>query len=351
MYEELKSLIKDIHDRTGIDFALYSGSGEPIAAVPEWNGVFDIDSVDFDNNICVDLKSGLTYFVVDLKGTVIYGAVSGTDENAVRYSNLISALVESNCKSVRGEPSRAEMLQSILLGNATRGDMRIYAEKLAFSSGFYYVYSVGTTASTDELLNFLNSLSNSKNDMAVLISENKIAYIKSVENIDEFITPYEFANMMVKNIYEELAMNVYVCYGAIAKGPEDFYECFNQANMGLEMGKRFNSNKNIFSYKEFILVNILDELPKHTKIMFRKKLLSSPITDVLTDADLKQTAEVFLNHSLNLSETARALYVHRNTLMYRLDKIERDTGLNIRNFADALTFRLLEILYELTEKF
>ena len=66
--------------------------------------------------------------------------------------------------------------------------------------------------------------------------------------------------------------------------------------------------------------------------------------EIFTDKEMTDTAEEFLDSSLNVSETARKLYLHRNTLIYRLDKIEKETGLNIRKFSDAITFRLITIL-------
>ena len=62
------------------------------------------------------------------------------------------------------------------------------------------------------------------------------------------------------------------------------------------------------------------------------------------------TAEAFLQNNLNVSETSRLLYMHRNTLLYRLDKIEKATGLNVRQFADAVSFRVLTVMYKLLGK-
>ena len=77
-------------------------------------------------------------------------------------------------------------------------------------------------------------------------------------------------------------------------------------------------------------------------------LLDGEAKELLKDEDMVNTAEEFLENNLNVSETARNLYMHRNTLMYRLDKIERVMGLNLRNFSDAVTFRVITILYKLT---
>ena len=71
------------------------------------------------------------------------------------------------------------------------------------------------------------------------------------------------------------------------------------------------------------------------------------LDEVFDDTEIAETAEAFLESSLNVSEASRTLFMHRNTLMYRLDKIERITGLNIRKFSDAVTFRILSVLHRL----
>ena len=79
-------------------------------------------------------------------------------------------------------------------------------------------------------------------------------------------------------------------------------------------------------------------------IKYFDSLLEKNGADVITDEELMDTAEEFMKNSLNISETSRNMYIHRNTLIYRLDKIEKEMGLNLRNFSDAITFRLIKIL-------
>ena len=97
-----------------------------------------------------------------------------------------------------------------------------------------------------------------------------------------------------------------------------------------------------------MLIKLLSELPREKLTRYRAMLLDKGFEDVLKDEELMSTAEMFMKNSLNVSETSRMMYMHRNTLMYRLDKIERATGLNIRNFSDAFTFRMLTLIQKLS---
>ena len=108
-----------------------------------------------------------------------------------------------------------------------------------------------------------------------------------------------------------------------------------------------NSKGEIHTYKEYVLVKMLEDLPKYKLNEYLETLLESGASGIFSDQEMTNTAEEFLENSLNISETSRNLYLHRNTLTYRLDKIEKMTGLNIRKFSDAVTFRLITILSRL----
>ena len=108
-----------------------------------------------------------------------------------------------------------------------------------------------------------------------------------------------------------------------------------------------NSKGEVHSFKEYMLIKMIEDLPKYKLNEYLETLLDSGAREIFLDDEMINTAEEFLENSLNVSETSRKLYLHRNTLTYRLDKIEKATGLNIRKFSDAVTFRLITILSKL----
>ena len=99
-----------------------------------------------------------------------------------------------------------------------------------------------------------------------------------------------------------------------------------------------------------MLVKMLEDVPESKLMEYLGEMTDEGARDIFEDAEMVNTAEEFLQSSLNVSETSRKLYMHRNTLLYRLDKIEKATGLNIRQFPDAVSFRVLTILYRLLGK-
>ena len=122
---------------------------------------------------------------------------------------------------------------------------------------------------------------------------------------------------------------------------------FQQAMTTLRVSTAMNSKGEVHTFKEFLLVKMLEDIPKFKLNEYLEILLDSDAKSVFSDPEMINTAEEFLENTLNASETSKKLYLHRNTLTYRLDKIERSTGLNIRRFSDAMTFRLITYLYKL----
>ena len=125
---------------------------------------------------------------------------------------------------------------------------------------------------------------------------------------------------------------------------------YQQALGALRYGETLGQKDRVYSYKDFILVKMLEELPQSKLQQYFSLLSLDHVKEIFDDGEMMTTAKEFLRNNLNVSEAARSMYLHRNTLTYRLDKIERATGLNIRTFADAVSFHLLSLLYPFVKK-
>ena len=128
---------------------------------------------------------------------------------------------------------------------------------------------------------------------------------------------------------------------------EDVGKSYQQAGAALRLAAMLRAKGNVHSYREFVLMKMLEDIPEAKLSEYLSMLLDGAAKELLKDEDMVNTAEEFLENNLNVSETSRTLYMHRNTLMYRLDKLERVTGLNLRKFSDAVTFRVITILNRL----
>ena len=112
-----------------------------------------------------------------------------------------------------------------------------------------------------------------------------------------------------------------------------------QADMALEVGRVFYEEKTILAYNELGIGRLIHQLPESLCQMFLREVFDGDVVGMFDDEEL-QTVFTFFDNNLNISETARQLYIHRNTLVYRLEKIQKKTGLDVRVFEDALTFKI-----------
>ncbi len=355
MQEQLKVIISDIEAKTARAVVVYDFLGECLAKAEGALDGYEFKPISinaFVDGIFQDLSSGYTYFLINVNflSEPLIGVMLGVDKTTSDFAFMTSAVIENAFRNFNFEPSTTEAFSSLLLGTASTLEIKRIKEKYGFENGLYYVYAISVEGDKiGEIMNFLTSFSTSQLDICVLVEDNVLAYVKYINPEEESIGSTELAVMLAENIRTELCLTVNICAGTHATGLHEFRESYAQAVAGLRMGKYFNYTGRVYSYKEFLMMSILEELPRKVIENYKRRNLDQNTVAVFEDSDLTLTAEVFMNHSLNISETARSLYVHRNTLMYRLDKIERDTGLNIRVFSDAVTFRILEILYKMNE--
>ena len=130
-----------------------------------------------------------------------------------------------------------------------------------------------------------------------------------------------------------------VAYGTLVDELRDVSRSYKEASVALEVGRVFYAEKNILAYDRLGIGRLIHQLPASLCEMFLKEVFEGDAVDLFEEDELT-TVYTFFDNNLNISETSRQLYVHRNTLVYRLEKIQKRTGLDVRVFDDALTFKI-----------
>ena len=170
------------------------------------------------------------------------------------------------------------------------------------------------------------------------------------DETEECQSTVDYAEFLVQSLKEELGVDARAGVGPVVKELKDAALSYAGADNALRYADVFNVSGSVHSYREFILVKMLESVPESKLAEYFAELSDEKLKEIFDDEEMLNTAEAFLQSSLNVSETSRNLYMHRNTLLYRLDKIEKATGLNIRAFPDAVSFRVLTILHKLLGK-
>ncbi|MCH5165847.1 MAG: helix-turn-helix domain-containing protein [Clostridiales bacterium] len=210
----------------------------------------------------------------------------------------------------------------------------------------YYVFATYCSASKKNVRDYLNTMAGA-NDFVADMGDGITAFCKKLDNDNDYQSAGEFAAVLKENLAEEIKENVKIGVGGVAHGVSELPLYYSYAKSALINGAEYDQNSDIYSYKEYALIKLLSSLSDSTIEKYVKTVLDRNYREVLSDVELMSAADAFIKHSLNISEASRSMYVHRNTLIYRLDKIEKLTGLNIRNFNDAMTFRVACLAYKM----
>jgi carbohydrate diacid regulator len=176
-------------------------------------------------------------------------------------------------------------------------------------------------------------------DFVTAVDEKNIILVKEVKNGETYDDLDKTANVILDMLNTEAMSQVQIAYGTIVNDLKEVSRSYKEAKMALDVGKIFYSGKNTVAYSRLGIGRLIYQLPLPLCRMFIKEIFENKSPDDFDDETLT-TINKFFENSLNVSETSRQLYIHRNTLVYRLDKLQKSTGLDLRVFEDAITFKI-----------
>ena len=297
----------------------------------------------------VDAKNDRTLFPISYKSKNFIGCLDGATKEQKNYAYLIGELAENSFFKESGL-SRSDFFKAILFGEANHSQISRYMKKYGIKDVPSFVLLVNTNSEHVEETYDVLSTCAEENDLVVKIDDEQLAFVKFLaEENGDYQSPNEFAEFLKQSIYEEVGVKVKIAIGGMVRAISDLSTSFSQAISAHRMYSVLSPKGDIHSYKDYILIKMLEDLPKYKLNENLELLMDAGAKEIFNDEEMLNTAEEFLESSLNTSETSRKLYLHRNTLIYRLDKIEKATGLNIRKFSDAITYILITILSRLVK--
>lgn len=177
-------------------------------------------------------------------------------------------------------------------------------------------------------------------DTLVEMNRHNTALIKDMNGIDGIDELYQFAQAVEETLTQEGIRQVTIGIGESKPNLSTLAESYLEAKRAMEVGHIFYKNRSIHVFRFLLLERFLMDIPREDGMHYHTLLFNRKTAKLFND-EMLQTIEMFFRKDLNLSDTARQLYIHRNTLVYRLDKVQRQTGLDLRTFDDAVTFKIL----------
>ncbi|MBQ5841206.1 MAG: helix-turn-helix domain-containing protein [Clostridia bacterium] len=268
--------------------------------------------------------------------------VEGTDEAASRYASLLAVSL-TNIKQYYDEKyDRSNFIKNVILDNILAGDIYPKARELRFNNDVTRaVLLIRITGKTDvSAFDVIQNLFPDKNkDFVININETDIALVKELRSGIESKDLEKLARSIVDTLGSEFFTQSVVGIGTAVEGIKNLANSFKEAQVALEVCKVFDTEKAIISYDHLGIARLIYQLPTTLCDMFLKEVFKKGSIDSL-DQETLFTIQKFFENNLNVSETSRKLFVHRNTLVYRLEKIKRLTGLDLREFDDAIVFKV-----------
>lgn len=336
---ELEKLVKETGERLNIKIGYYPENTQPVG-MPTIDRPFE--GVADDGNY--------TYFRFTFRNRGYVGVIEGVDEVQKSYALLLPSYIESFIEK-ETELSKTEYLKRILQGECSSLGIYRYASKFSVRGASCFAIVLRIPKMMKETLAVIEQYGGNSLDTAVQMSEEECVLVKFIDKTDnEYQSSVDYAEFLAQSLKEELGIDAAVGVGSTVREIKDVAESYARACNALRYADVFETKGNVHSYREFILVKMMEDIPDSKLEEYLSDLSDDSFKEVFEDEDMLSTAEEFLQSSLNVSETSRNLYMHRNTLLYRLDKIEKATGLNIRSFSDAVSFRVLTVIHRLLGK-
>lgn len=342
LFQQMTHQMKDVMNR---DLGLITDSGFVVSSNDSCISSNDLECVlSFTaDNADTFTYNGFTYKPIVSMGKIEYIIfVKGDDTLARNYVDILNVSFSSIKTIYDDKHDKLNFIKNFLLDNILPGDILAKAAELHIPiEAKRVVYLIQTDKITDfSVLELIEGMfPNKQNDFIVSIDENNVALVKELKGDVTLHDLQDTAKGICHNINTEIMAKAVVGIGTIVNNVKEIARSYKEARVALEVGKVFDDEKFILSYEDLGIGRLIYQLPTTLCELFLTEVFKKGSIDEL-DQEIIFTIQKFFENNLNVSETSRQLYVHRNTLVYRLDKIQKITGLDLRVFDQAIIFKV-----------
>ena len=268
--------------------------------------------------------------------------VEGDDKSAASTAAILAVSL-SNIKNLYDEKyDKCSFIKNIILDNILPSDIYIKGKELRFNVEEGRVVFLIKFYGKSDMLPYemvQNMFPDKNRDYVISVGENDIVLVKEVGTNTDTKEIEKIANGIAQTLSSEFYTKVAIGISTMVDNIKDLARAYKEAQVAIEVGKVFDTEKNIISYENLGIGRLIYQLPTTLCEMFLQEVFKKGSIESL-DRETLMTVQCFFENNLNVSETSRKLFVHRNTLVYRLEKIRKITGLDLREFEHAITFKV-----------
>lgn len=341
----LQNTIEGLKNISRIDFSVLDTEGKALAATFE-------DTKDYESAVLSFVESpadsqviqGDHFFKIFDEQQLEYVLLAGGENEEVYMVGKIAAFqVQSLLVAYKERFDKDNFIKNLLLDNLLLVDIYNRAKKLHIDTEIKRViFIIETSREKDSVAldNVRNLLGGKSKDFITAVDEKNIIVVKELTDKDGGKELEKMAKDMLEILRNECGEeHIHIAYGTIVNDIKEVSKSYKEAKLALDVGKIFFDEKDIVAYSTLGIGRLIYQLPIPLCKMFIKEIFEGKSPDDF-DEETLTTINKFFENSLNVSETSRQLYIHRNTLVYRLDKLQKSTGLDLRVFEDAITFKI-----------
>ena len=340
----LQTTIDGLKNITRIDICVMDIEGKALATTINNIEVYEEAVMAFvDSPADSQVLQGYQFFKVFDEHQLEYVLLAKGDSDDVYMVGKLAAFqIRNLLVAYKERYDKDNFIKNLLLDNLLLVDIYNRAKKLHIETSVKRVVFLIETKNEKDIsaLETVKGLfAGKKKDFITQVDEKNIILVREVAENESYDDMEKTAKVILDMLNTEAMTMVHVAYGTIVQEIKDVSRSYKEAKMALDVGKIFYSDRNVIAYSSLGIGRLIYQLPMPLCKMFIKEIFGSKSPDDF-DEETIATINKFFENSLNVSETSRQLYIHRNTLVYRLDKLQKSTNLDLRVFDDAITFKI-----------
>ena len=340
----LQNTIEGLKGITRIDFCVMDTDGKSLASTFTEQENYEDEIVSFvESPADSQVVQGYQFFKIFDEHQLEYILlVNGGSDDVYMVGKIAAFQIQNLLIAYKERFDKDNFIKNLLLDNLLLVDIYNRAKKLHIDTEVRRViFIIETKHEKDStaLDNVRNLLGNRAKDFVTAVDEKNIIVVKELEPNDGHVELEKIAQNLYNLLTEEGEEGVLIAYGTIVNDIKEVSKSYKEAKLALDVGKIFFSERNVIAYSALGIGRLIYQLPIPLCKMFIREIFEGKSPDDF-DEETLTTINKFFENNLNVSETSRQLYIHRNTLEYRLDKLQKSTGLDLRVFEDAITFKI-----------
>ena len=340
----LQTTMEGLKAITRIDLCVMDTEGKVLASTMNNAEEYENAVLDFVNSPAdSQVLSGFQFFKVFDEHQLEFVILAKGDSDDVYMVGKIASFQTQNLLVAYKERfDKDNFIKNLLLDNLLLVDIYNRSKKLRIDTDVRRI-AVIIELNNDKELNGLEIVrgiyTGKTKDFITAVDEKSVIVVREVKENENYEALSKSCKGLLDMLHSEGLTRCRIALGTIVHEIKDVSRSYKEAKMALDVGKIFYSERSIVAYSNLGIGRLIYQLPVPLCKMFIKEIFDGKSPDDL-DEETLITINKFFENSLNVSETSRQLYIHRNTLVYRLDKLQKSTGLDLRGFEDAITFKI-----------